>query len=273
MTPPGSLEPSHFDVQHVSYGYSATRGAGFSLADVTLSVGPGSITGLLGPNGSGKTTLLKLLAGILLPSSGAVSLNGRPISGVSRREMARLVGFVPQATHPAFDYTALELVLMGRHAHLGAFALEGPDDIAIAHAAMEATATAGLATRLFRTLSGGEQQRVALASALAQATGALLLDEPTANLDLGFQIEIADLLRTLNRERGVTMVVATHDLQLAARICDHLVLIRDGRVLAQGAPADTITKQTLRALYGVEADIVQDAGGAQMLVVPRTRVH
>ena len=118
--------------------------------------------------------------------------------------------------------------------------------MALARAAMDATATTALGPRLFRTLSGGEQQRVALASALAQATDTLLLDEPTASLDLGFQVEIADLLRRLNRERGVTMVVATHDLHLAARLCDHLVLIRDGRVLAQGTPATTINKSKIR---------------------------
>ena len=261
------------DVQHVSYDYRTGTGAHFSLTDISVSVPKGSITGLLGPNGSGKTTLLKLLAGILSPSTGSVSVDGRRLADLSRRDLARLVAFVPQATHPAFDYTALELVLMGRHPHLGAFALEGPHDMALARAAMDATATTALGPRLFRTLSGGEQQRVALASALAQATDTLLLDEPTASLDLGFQVEIADLLRRLNRERGVTMVVATHDLHLAARLCDHLVLIRDGRVLAQGTPATTITPDTLRALYGVEADVVHDHATAHVTVLPRARVH
>ena len=213
--------------QGISYGYAASGGApSFALHDVTVVVPRGSLTGLLGPNGCGKTTLLKLLSGVLRPQRGTLTLDGRDISTVSRRDVARRVAVVPQETHPAFDYTAMEMVLMGRHPHLGTFQLEGPADFAIAREALVATGTAHLADRPYMTLSGGEKQRVVIASALAQSPDILLLDEPTASLDLGYQLEIAALLARLNRERGVTMVLATHDLNLAASLCDALVLLR-----------------------------------------------
>src|SRR5262245_51773420 len=170
----------------LSYGYASGRGDGrtFSLREVSVDVPRGSLTGLLGPNGCGKTTLLRLLAGMLTPSHGTVDLNGRPLTSLSRREIARRVAVVPQETHPAFDYTVLEMVLMGRHPHLGALQLEGPADLAIAVAALGATGTEHLAARAYMTLSGGEKQRVIIASALTQASDVLLLDEPTASLDL-----------------------------------------------------------------------------------------
>ena len=211
--------------EHVSFKYDARREAAgaFALHDVSVAVQRGSLTGLLGPNGCGKTTLLRLMAGVLQPDQGAVTLNGRPLRGIPRRELARHVAVVPQETHPAFDYSVLEMALMGRHPHLGVFQLEGPEDIAIAQESLAATGTAHLASRPYATLSGGEKQRVVIAGALAQSPDVLLLDEPTASLDLAYQLEVASLLSRLNRDRGVTMVLATHDLNLAASLCDSLV--------------------------------------------------
>ena len=245
----------------------------FALRDVSLSVGRGSLTGLLGPNGCGKTTVLKLIAGVLRPRQGTVTLEGRSIAAIPRRQRARRIAVVPQETHPAFDYSVLEMVLMGRHPHLGTMQLEGPDDLRIAGDAMEATGTAHLAARPYMTLSGGEKQRVVIAGALTQQPDVLLLDEPTASLDLAFQLDVAALLARLNRERGVTMVLATHDLNLAASLCDALVLIRDGRVLAQGATRDVLTAGMVRQLYGVEADVRVDGASGQMTVVPMRRVR
>jgi iron complex transport system ATP-binding protein len=201
----------------LSYGYwSGKRDArSFTLEHVSVTVERGSLTGLLGPNGCGKTTLLKLLSGVLQPEHGHVTLNGISLAGRSRRDIAKHLAVVPQETHPAFDYTVMEMVLMGRHPHLGAFELEGPRDLALAQDALAATGTAHLAGRAYMTLSGGEKQRVVIASALTQSPDVLLLDEPTASLDLGYQLEVAALLRHLNLERGVTMVLATHDLNLA----------------------------------------------------------
>jgi iron complex transport system ATP-binding protein len=249
----------------VSFGYGDS---GFLLSDTSVAIAPGSLTGLLGPNGCGKTTLLKLLCGVLRPRTGRVLLGDRPLTAMTRRELARHVAVVPQETHPAFEYSVTEMVMMGRHPHLGPFQLEGPADFDVAREALEATGTAHLASRNYMTLSGGEKQRVIIASALAQATKILLLDEPTASLDLGYQLEIAGLLARLNRARQVTMVLATHDLNLAASLCDRLVVMRGGRVLAQGATTDVLTGAMVRQLYDVDADVQFHPRAGHLTVVP-----
>ena len=242
----------------------------FELHDVSISVPHGSLTGLLGPNGCGKTTLLKLLSGVLRPHQGTITLDGRSLATLSRRASAQRIAVVPQETHPAFDYTAMEMVLMGRHPHLGAFQLEGPEDLAIARDALAATGSAHLAHRSYMTLSGGEKQRVVIAGALAQSPDVLLLDEPTASLDLGYQLEVASLLSALNRDRKVTMVLATHDLNLAASLCDTLILLRQGRVLAHGPTADVLTAPMVHQLYGVDADVSfhERAGHVTVVALP-----
>lgn len=259
----------------LSYGYSSGgRGArSFTLDDVSVTVDRGSLTGLLGPNGCGKTTLLNLLSGVLQPQHGVISLNGESLAGRSRRDIARHLAVVPQETHPAFDYTVMEMVLMGRHPHLGPFELEGPSDLAVARDALIATGTAHLAGRAYMTLSGGEKQRVVIASALTQAPDVLLLDEPTASLDLGYQLEVASLLRKLNRDRGVTMVLATHDLNLAASLCDRLILMRDGRVVAQGPTGEVLTAAAIRRIYDVEAEVSFHAPAGHITVTPLRRVQ
>jgi iron complex transport system ATP-binding protein len=257
----------------VSYTYRQRRGIPqeFSLRDVSLDVPRGSLTGLLGPNGCGKTTLLKLLAGVLVPDSGSVTLDGQLLTSIPRRLVARHIAVVPQETHPAFDFSVLEMVLMGRHPHLGMFQLESPDDFSVARDALAATGTSHLADRPYMTLSGGEKQRVVIASALAQSADILLLDEPTASLDLGYQLEVASLLARLNRDRGVTMVLATHDLNLAATLCDSLVLCREGRVLARGTTRDVLTPAMVQQLYGVEAEVRFHDRAGHLTVVPLAR--
>jgi iron complex transport system ATP-binding protein len=226
-----------------------------------------------GANGSGKTTLLRLMSGTLAPASGGIVLDGRSITTMPRREIARRIAVVPQETHSAFDFTALEIVMMGRYPHLGAFELEGAADLAIAREALAATGTGGLEARRFATLSGGEKQRVVIASALAQASDVLLLDEPTASLDLGFQLDIAALLARLNGERGVTMVVSTHDLNLAASLCGSLVMLRAGHVIAAGDTRSVLTNRNVRALYGVDAEVVDHPRARHLTVVPLARAE
>ena len=266
----GSANPANRPRQG-SGGQEAGLHEDVALHDVSVSIQPGSLTGLLGPNGCGKTTLLKLLSGVLKPDRGSVRLGEHDLRALSARAIAQQIAVVPQETHPAFDFTVLEMVLMGRHPHLGPFQLEGPDDLAIAREALTATGTAHLAGRPYMTLSGGEKQRVVIASALAQKPNVLLLDEPTASLDLGYQLEIATLLKELNRERGVTMVLATHDLNLAASLCDTLVLVRQGRVLMQGPANEVLTSATVQQLYGVIADVTFHEGAGHLTVIPVRR--
>ena len=254
--------------ESVSFGYDG----GFTLTDASVAIAPGSLTGLLGPNGCGKTTLLKLLSGVLRPRTGRVMLGDRLLTSMTRRELARHVAVVPQETHPAFDYTVMEMVLMGRHPHLSAFQLEGPTDFEISRQALDATGTRHLAERNYTTLSGGEKQRVVIASALAQSTEVLLLDEPTASLDLRYQLDIASLLARLNHDRHVTMVLATHDLNLAASLCERLVIMRDGRILAAGPTREVLTGETVRQLYDVDADVEFHQRAGHLTVVPVRRM-
>jgi iron complex transport system ATP-binding protein len=244
---------------------------------VTLDVPAGGFVGILGPNGSGKTTLLRVLAGTLQPSAGRVTLDDEDLVRRSRTELARRMAVVPQETHLAFDFTVLEVVLMGRYPHLGTFEIEGPTDIAVARDALAATGTRALEDRLFATLSGGEKQRVIIAAALAQIAGTsgagsvLLLDEPTAALDLAYQLEIAALLRDLQRRTQIAVVVSTHDLNFAAGLCRTIVLLKQGTVLAAGPSGDVLTQPHIRSLYGVEAEVQHHPGAGHLVVVPLGR--
>ncbi|HEY7284783.1 MAG TPA: ABC transporter ATP-binding protein [Vicinamibacterales bacterium] len=251
---------------NVSFAYDRR---GRTIVDgMSLSVNSGAIVGLLGPNGAGKTTLLRLLTGTLTPTAGQIRYQGTPLAQLSRREIARHIAVVPQETHSTFDYSAFDIVMMGRYPHLGAFELEGPADFAIAREAMMATGTLDLGDRPYATLSGGEKQRVVIASALAQAADVLLLDEPTASLDPRFQLEIAELLRRLNGDRQTTMVVSTHDLNFAASICTDLALIRQGRMIAQGSVREVLTRERIRALYDIDADVSMHERAGHLTVVP-----
>jgi iron complex transport system ATP-binding protein len=264
--------------ERVSFAYDRRTPV---LREVTMTASRGEIVGILGPNGSGKTTLLKVLAGLLHAQEGQVRLDGRPIASLDRRATARRMSVVPQETHLAFDYSVLEVVLMGRYAHLGAFELEGPRDFAAARNALAMTGTAAFEQRPFESLSGGEKQRVVIAAALAQLDGAkgeggaalkggayILLDEPTTSLDLRYQLEIVSVLRRLHREEQHGIIVSIHDLNLAAALCDRLVLLRDGRVIGDGPTRDVLTPGHIRELYGVEADVLAHERAGHPVVVP-----
>lgn len=256
------------ELRDISFAYGRGATARRVLDGVSLEVSRGSVVGLLGPNGSGKTTLLRVLAGVLAPAGGHVRIEGRALGELTRRDLAQRIAIVPQETHSTFDFSVLEMVLMGRYPHLGPFELEGLDDLEIARRAMADTGTLPLEARPFATLSGGEKQRVVIASALAQASDVLLLDEPTAALDLQYQLEVLAVLKRLNAERGTTLIVSTHDLNLAAALCETVVMLKQGRVLAQGATSDTLTAGTIRALYDVDADVRFHDRAGHLTVVP-----
>jgi iron complex transport system ATP-binding protein len=261
----------------VSFSYRGARLRGeegsLVLDNVGASVARGGLVGILGPNGSGKTTLLRLLGGLLKPSGGRIVLDGADLRTVPRAIVARRMAMVPQETQLAFEYTVLEMATMGRYPHLGAFEIEGPEDLGIARKALRATGTDHLASRLFNTLSGGEKQRVVIAGALAQNPEILLLDEPTASLDLAYQLEIRSILSMLNRERDLTIIVCTHDLNFAASLCRELVLLHQGRVLAAGATEAMLEPSLIRRLYGVDVDITANPRTGQLTVIPIARTE
>jgi iron complex transport system ATP-binding protein len=246
------------------------------LRGVSMEIPPEGFVGILGPNGSGKTTLLRVLAGVLKPSRGRVLLDGSDLIRTPRAALARRMAVVPQETQLAFDYSVMEVVLMGRYPHLRAFEIEGPCDFAIARESLAATGTLALEGRAFGTLSGGEKQRVIIAAALAQITGAagdglLLLDEPTVALDLSYQLELASLLLALQRRLPIAMAISTHDLNFAASVCRTLVLLKEGEVLAAGPTDAVLTPALIRDLYGVETDVTRHASG-RLVVIPIRRV-
>jgi iron complex transport system ATP-binding protein len=267
----------------VTFGY----GDRIVLRDVSVDVPAGGFIGIIGPNGSGKTTLLRLLAGMRRPQRGSVVLDGISLAAMPRAEIARRMAVVPQETHLAFDYTVLEVVLMGRYPHLGAFAIEGPRDLALAREALTSTGTLSLQDRMFNTLSGGEKQRVVIASALAQlapsasssapslssACSALLLDEPTAALDLKYQLETAALVRDLHARHGLTVVMSTHDLNLAASLCNALVLLKNGRVVQRGPVDEVLTPDSVRELYEVDAEVMRHPATGRLMVTPLGRAR
>ena len=268
----------------VTFGYGETT----VLREVSVDVPAGGFVGIIGPNGSGKTTLLRLLAGTRRPQRGRVLLDGVALATMPRAEVARRMAVVPQETHLAFDYTVLEVALMGRYPHLGAFEIEGPRDVDLARQALASTGTLPLESRMFNTLSGGEKQRVVIASAVAQiasfrqdgggqAAGAtssaiLLLDEPTAALDLKYQLETAALVRDLHARHGLSVVMSTHDLNLAASLCDALVMLKDGCVVRRGAVDEVLNADSVRELYEVDADVVRHPSTGHLTVTPLGRV-
>ncbi|MEX0806441.1 MAG: heme ABC transporter ATP-binding protein [Candidatus Binatia bacterium] len=230
------------------------------LHDVSIAVGRGEMLGILGPNGSGKTTLLKVLSGILR-GRGEVKLNGKGIEAYDRRELSRLFAVVPQESRVNFPYTVAEIVLMGRASYHSAFALEGEKDLEVARASLALTDSLSLSNRYLHELSGGEKQRVMMARALAQEPEILLLDEPSAFLDLRHQVQVFELLRQLNRERGLTIVAALHDLNFAALFFPRLVMLREGKIYRDGSPAEVLTEKTIDEVYGIRVRVEQDPSG------------
>jgi len=225
------------------------------LKDITCSIDSGKILGILGPNGSGKSTLLKLLARILRPQCGTIELLGDPLSLLSQADVARRVALVPQETLQIFPFTIAEMVLMGRFPHhrgWGGWHWEDSEDRRIAHLAMEDLDVAHLGARLVTDVSGGERQRAVIARALTQQPQVLLLDEPTAFLDLHHQLDIARILRRLNRERGLTVILVSHDLNLASQYCDQLMLLQHGHIVEMGSPREVLRPDLLESVYGCQ---------------------
>jgi iron complex transport system ATP-binding protein len=239
------------------------------LNGLSVEIGRGRLVNILGPNGSGKTTLLRVLVGLLDPSAGEVLLAGVRLNECPRGALARRVAYVPQDTPAALGFTVLETVLMGRSPHTGALGFEAPGDWLAAREALRMTETEPLAERRLDELSGGERQRVIIARALAQAPELILLDEPTAFLDIKHQHAIYGLLRRLVRQRRLTVLCVSHDLSLAAAYADDLVLMQAGRVAAAGRPADVLRPEVLSPVYETPIEVRTDEATGRPYVLPR----
>jgi len=231
--------------ENIDFSYNDAR----VLRDVSFAVQSGEFVGLIGPNGSGKTTLLHLIDGILRPQAGLIRIQGAPAHEMPRDAMARIVAVVPQEAPMIFPFLVREIVLMGRTPHLGKWRFEGEKDLMIVKRAMEMTDTLALADRSMNRLSGGERQRVLIARALAQEPRLLLLDEPTASLDIRHQSEFFNLIRALNRAQALTVMAVTHDINLASLYCDRIILLKEGRIRMTGRPEEVITEEHIHAVY------------------------
>lgn len=252
-----SISPIAYDIESVRFQYAqqTSSEADWILNDIGFQVSSGEILGIVGPNGSGKTSLLKVLAKILLPQHGSLRLFGNELSAMHQQNVARQVAYVPQETPQLFPFTVAETVVMGRYAQRvptlwsGGFGWEDETDVAVAVHAMSTVDIAHLARRRVTDLSGGERQRTFIARALAQTPQVLLLDEPTAFLDLQHQLEICQVLRRLQMKQRLTIVLVSHDLNLVSQYCDRIVLLDRGRVVRHGHPNDVIEAETLETVY------------------------
>ena len=241
------------------------------VRDLSVAVPTGRVTCVVGANACGKSTLLRALARLLCPREGRVVLDGTDIQRMSTREVATRLGILPQAPTAPDGITVADLVARGRYPHQKWFQQWGREDERVVTEAMVATGTLDLATRPVDELSGGQRQRVWIAMALAQGTDLMLLDEPTTYLDMAHQVEVLDLLADLNESEGRTVVLVLHDLNQAARYSDHLVAMKDGRVVAEGPPAEVVTEELVREVFGLDCRVVPDPVTATPMVVPARR--
>src|SRR5229473_4589624 len=251
------------NVDEVTFGYDRQP----LLYDLHLQVHAGEMVGLLGPNGSGKTTLLRLMSGFLRPQHGIIFLEGRDLQHWGRRNVAQRIAVVPQELHMPFAFTVEHMVSLGRTPFVNFLGTQGKHDAAIVQDALQAAGMASLAGRVFNQLSGGERQRVMIAMALAQQPRLLLLDEPTSHLDIKYQVETLELVQHLNRERGVTVIAAMHDLNLAARYFPRLLLFQRG-VVADAGPAEVLEPRLLKRVYGVNVQVGILRGAQHLSVLP-----
>jgi len=249
-------------------GLSVCLGEVEILHGISLVVGKGEFLTVIGPNGAGKSTLLRCLDGLLSPAAGEVQVDGRRLADYSRRELARVVSYVPQPEAGSLDFTVRSFVEMGRYPHLGAWAALTTEDAAKVAEAMELTEVAALADRSMASLSGGERQRASIAAALAQGGSILLLDEPTSFLDYRHQVKVLALLDRLHREHGLTVVAVTHDLNGTVAYSDKVLALKDGRVVLSGAPADVLTEEALGAIFDVDFRLLPGGYNGLPLVLP-----
>ena len=252
-------------VENLAFGYPGKRVG----ADVTMALGAGEVMCLLGPNGGGKTTLFKTILGLIPAQGGTVRYDDAPLAAMARAEVARIAGYVPQAHTGYFPFSVFDVVLMGRAAHLRPFAAPGRRDRAIARQALATIGIERLADAIYTRISGGERQMVLIARALAQEPRILVMDEPTASLDFGNQVRVLERIQSLARA-GLAIVLSTHDPDQAFLVADRVAMLHEGKLVRLGPPADTITAESLKLVYGVDIAVVEIAapGGTRRVCLP-----
>lgn len=252
------------EVNNLHFGYNGAE----ILQGVTFNLRVGEVVGVIGPNGSGKSTLLKLVSGLYSPWQGQVKIKGEPIEGYSRREIAQIIATVAQDVDRDFPFTVREIVAMGRSPYLGRFAIEGKGDKKVISDALERTDISHYGDRFPYQLSGGERQRMVIARALAQEPQVLLMDEPTSYLDLNHQIDINRLMLQLVKEKGLGVVYVTHDLNIAAECCDRVLMLKDGKIIAEGKPMDVISQENIKIVYGCQVLVDENPQSGRPRVTP-----
>ena len=255
MTPPTLMK-----LDNISFTYETSP----VLENLSMSIEEQDFVGLIGPNGSGKSTLLKIMGGILKSDTGSIRFKESPVSKINKKLFAQSVSWIPQDHPMVFPFKVSEIVLMGRHPYLSPLSFESKEDFEISQRAMETTMTAQFSDRYFNEISGGEKQRVMIASALAQNPEMMLLDEPTAALDLKYQVQILSILKNLNADHKMTLILAMHDLNLASRFCNRLILLNEGQIVRDGPPQQVLKKDILEQVYGVEVDLDSKDGNIRV---------
>jgi len=247
-------------LEDISFAYETTP----VLRDLSISIREQDFIGLIGPNGSGKSTLLKIMGAILKPDSGSIQFKESSLPKINKKLFAQSVSWIPQDHPMVFPFKVSEIVLMGRHPYLSPLSFESEEDFEISRSAMEITMTSQFADRYFNEISGGEKQRVMIASALAQNPEMMLLDEPTAALDLKYQIQILSILKNLNAGNKMTLIMAMHDLNLASSFCNRLILLNEGKIVRDGTPEQVLEKNILEQVYGIEVDLGSHDGSIRV---------
>ncbi|AKK07988.1 ABC transporter ATP-binding protein [Corynebacterium testudinoris] len=264
------MTASHsLSARDLTLGYGTRQVA----TDLNVEIAPGAVTAIIGANGCGKSTLLRALSRLLTPESGQVLIDAAPINDLPTRELARILGLLPQTPTAPDGITVADLVGRGRTPHQGLFGRWSTTDYEVVADSLAATGLTELAERSVDELSGGQRQRVWIAMALAQDTDILLLDEPTTYLDVANQLDILDLLLDLNARRGTTIVMVLHDLNLAARYCDHLIAMREGAIVASGTPDEVVTAATVKEVFALESHVMPDPVSGRPMVMPIGRHH
>ena len=254
------MTPALMKLENISFAYETLP----VLKDISLSTREQDFIGLIGPNGSGKSTLLKIMGAILKPDSGSIQFKESSLPKINKKLFAQSVSWIPQDHPMVFPFKVSEIVLMGRHPYLSPLSFESEEDFEISRRAMETTMTSQFADRYFNEISGGEKQRVMIASALAQDPEMMLLDEPTAALDLKYQIQILSILKNLNARHKMTLVMAMHDLNLASSFCSRLILLDEGQIVRDGTPEQVLKKDILEQVYGIEVDLGSHDGSIRV---------